>query len=102
MSLYGELQSRYPGSAEAEISYVSLGRVLLEQGQASSALAQFDRYLSRRPGGPLAQEALFGKASALARLGRLEEERRTWETLLARFPNSMYRDRAHERLGLPR
>jgi TolA-binding protein len=102
LSLYGELQSRYPGSAEAEISYVSLGRVMLEQGQASGALSQFDRYLARRSQGPLAQEALFGKASALSRLGRLEEERRTWETLLARFPTSIYRDRAHERLGLPR
>jgi TolA-binding protein len=102
LSLYGELQSRYPGSAETEISYVSLGRVMLELGQASGALSQFDRYLSRKPRGPLAQEALFGKASALARLGRLEEERRTWETLLAQFPKSVYRDRANERLGLPR
>jgi TolA-binding protein len=75
---------------------------MLEQGQASGALSQFDRYLARRSQGPLAQEALFGKASALSRLGRLEEERRTWETLLARFPTSIYRDRAHERLGLPR
>jgi TolA-binding protein len=102
ISLYSELQSRYPGSAEAEISYVSLGRAMLEQGQAASALTQFDRYLSRKPEGPLAQEALFGKANVLARLGRLEEERRTWETLLARFPKSIYRDRAQERLGLPR
>ena len=102
VSLYGELQSRYPGSAEAEISHVSLGRVMLELGQSSGALSQFDRYLSRKPQGPLAQEALFGKASALARLGRGAEERRAWETLLARFPNSVYRDRANERLGLPR
>jgi TolA-binding protein len=75
---------------------------MLELGQSSGALSQFDRYLSRKPQGPLAQEALFGKASALARLGRLAEERRTWETLLARFPKSVYRDRANERLGLPR
>lgn len=102
LSLYGELQSRYPVSEETEISYVSLGRVMLDLGQSSGALSQFDRYLSRKPQGPLAQEALFGKASALARLGRLEEERRAWQTLLARFPNSVYRDRANERLGLPR
>jgi TolA-binding protein len=102
IALYGELQRRYPGSAEAEISYVSLGRTLLEQGQAAIALGQFDRYLSRNAQGPLAQEALVGKANALARLGRLDAERGTWETLLARFPKSIYRDRAHERLGLPR
>jgi TolA-binding protein len=102
LSLYGELQRRYPASAEAEVSHVSLGRVMLDLGQTSGALTQFDRYLSRKPGGPLAQEALFGKASALARLGRLDDERRTWETLLARFPKSIYRDRANERLGQPR
>jgi TolA-binding protein len=102
LSLYSELQSRYPGSAEAEIAHVSLGRVMLELGQSSGALGQFDQYLSRKPQGPLAQEALFGKASALSRLGRLEEERRTWEILLARFPRSVYRDRANDRLGRPR
>jgi TolA-binding protein len=102
LSLYSELQSRYPGSAEAEIAHVSLGRVMLELGQSSGALGQFDQYLSRKSQGPLAQEALFGKASALSRLGRLEEERRTWETLLARFPKSVYRDRANDRLGRPR
>jgi TolA-binding protein len=102
LSLYGELQRRYPGSAETEVSHVSLGRVMLDLGQFSGALTQFNRYLSRKPGGSLAQEALFGKASALARLGRTEEERRTWESLLAQYPKSIYRDRASERLGQPR
>jgi TolA-binding protein len=102
LSLYGELQKRYPGSAEAEVSHVSLGRVMLDLGQLSGALTQFNRYLSRKPGGSLVQEALFGKASALARLGRTEEERRTWETLLAQFPKSIYRERANERLEQPR
>jgi TolA-binding protein len=76
--------------------------VLLDLGQSESALSQFDRYLARRPDGPLAQEALFGRASALARLGRTEEERRTWQDLLARFPKSVYRDRASQRLQQPR
>jgi TolA-binding protein len=102
LSLYSELQRRYPGSAEADVSHVSLGRVMLDLGQFSGALTEFNRYLSRKPGGSLAQEALFGKASALARLGRTDEERRTWETLLAQFPKSVYRDRASERLGQPR
>jgi TolA-binding protein len=98
--LYRALQQRYPRSPEVEVSRVSLGRVELELGAARAALDQFERYLSKRPRGPLAEEALFGKASALERLARAKEERRTWEQLLATFPGSLYAERARTRLGI--
>ncbi len=97
-TLYRELQRRYPRSPEAEISYVSLGRVQLELGDTRDALEQFERYLAKQPRGPLAEEALFGKASALERLGRSADERRTWDALLAAYPSSVYADRARDRL----
>jgi TolA-binding protein len=97
-NLYRQLQQLYPRSAEVEVSYVSLGRVELELGEPRDALEQFDRYLAKSPRGALAEEALFGKASALERLGRGAAERAVWQTLLADHPSSVYADRARHRL----
>lgn len=100
-ALYRELQRRYPRSPEAIISHVSLGRVLLELDDVDGALDQFDDYLARSPRGALAEEARFGRASALGRLGRSAEERRAWQDLLEAFPSSVYAERARARLGTP-
>jgi TolA-binding protein len=97
-ALYRQLQQLYPRSPEVEVSHVSLGRVHLELGEARDALEQFERYLAEHPRGPLAEEALFGQASALERLGRTAAERRTWQALLAAYPSSVYAARARHRL----
>jgi hypothetical protein len=99
-ALYRELQGRYPTSAEALVSRVSFGRVLLDRlDDPAGALAQFDGYLAQTAHTSLAEEALSGRASALSRLGRPEAERETWRTLLARYPLSVYADRARVRIG---
>ncbi len=95
--LYRKLQKLFPGSPQAEISYATLGSLLVEQGRPQEALGQFDHYVER--GGPLLEDVLAGKASALARLGRSSDERRTWETLVSRFPSSVYAGRAKARLA---
>jgi TolA-binding protein len=95
--LYRKLQRSYPGSAEAEVSYATLGSLLLERGRAQEALTQFDHYIEH--GGALLEDVLAGKASALSRLGRARDERRTWEGLLSRFPSSVYAARARARLA---
>jgi TolA-binding protein len=100
--LYQELQQRHPRSPEAEVSRVALGRLLLDRSQdPNAALEQFDRAI-HSPGqsgqAGLAEEALFGRATALMRLGRMDDERKTWLELLERFPGSVYADRAHTRL----
>jgi len=97
--LYRQLQQLHPRSPEALVSHVSLGRVHLELAEARDALGQFERYLAKLPRGPLAEEALFGKASALQRLGDAAAERRTWQALLSVYPSSVYADRARHRLG---
>jgi TolA-binding protein len=97
IALYRELQQGYPSSAEASLSRVSLGRLLLARGQLDGALVQFSTYL--RGGGPLEEEALLGKAKTLAALGRTGDERATWQALLRRFPRSVYAAEARERLG---
>jgi len=95
--LYRLLQRKFPGSQEAQLSLVTLGSLQLNGGNASGALATFNRYLSRG-GRSLEAEALYGKAQALRRLGRTGEERSVWERLLARYPGSGYAPQARERL----
>jgi TolA-binding protein len=99
LGIYQELQARFPGSPEAVLSHVMVGRLQLGRGNNTLALAEFGRYLRAEPGGALAQEALEGKARALERLGRVREERAAWKRLLSRYPNSIYARTARERLG---
>ena len=101
--LYRELETRYPGSVEAVVSHVSLGRLLLDRHHdASAALRHFDSYLTQHAQTALAEEALFGRATALLQLGRRDDERATWQQLLAEYPASVYAKRARARLQDPR
>lgn len=100
-ALYRRLQHEHPTSAESQASRVSLGRLLLDkQGDATGALEQFDAYLKgEATDGALAEEARIGRALALQRLGKKRDERRAWEELVAKHPQSLYVTRARERLG---
>jgi tetratricopeptide (TPR) repeat protein len=97
---YQKLQRLYPGSPEALVSHVSLGR-LERSANPGAALRHFDAYLAQSSHRTLAEEALFGKASCLAALGRTLDERATWTELLRRFPSSVYAPRARARLSDP-
>ncbi len=99
LRLYRQLQRIHPDSPEAQLSYVITGRMLLANGNADAAAAAFDRYLAVAANAGLAAEALQGKAQALQRLGRRSEERRVWQRLLERFPDSVYGELARERLA---
>ncbi|MDF2694474.1 MAG: hypothetical protein K0S65_2857 [Labilithrix sp.] len=99
--LYRELQSTYPSSAEAVISFVTLGRLELDRGHASLALAQFERYLETNTT-ELREDALAGRASALENLGRRADELRAWEALLSEYPRTLLATHAKERLAVLR
>jgi TolA-binding protein len=94
---YSDLIARYPGSDEARLARVSLGKLLLAKGNASGAAREFDEYL-KGGHGQLTEEALVSRAQSLQKLGHAEAERRTWQGLLAGYPNSVYSAEAKRRL----
>jgi len=93
---YRALIAKYQGSAEAPASLVALGRMLLDDGDASGALRCFDDYLRR--GGGLGEDVMLGRALALHNLGRSDDESSAWSALLASYPRSVHAERARRRL----
>ena len=97
LDLDGELEHRYPTSREAQVSRQIIGRLLLDRGNPTGALARFDSYLAAGAG-DLAEEAMVGRATALDRLGRSDEATHAWSAVAAAFPDSPYAARARARL----
>jgi TolA-binding protein len=103
---YRELLENYPNAPEADLSRATLGRLLLDDGDATAALPLFDAYLQRaepRAGvqssdGALREETMVNRATALDRLHRGNEEADAWQSLLDAYPQSMHAERARERL----
>jgi hypothetical protein len=95
--LYHLLQDQFPGSAEAELSRVTLALLLLDSGDARGALTGFERYLAGWSRG-LEAEALVGRARALGRLGRRDLEVAAWHEVRRKYPRSIYGRQASERL----
>jgi TolA-binding protein len=98
MRLYAELQRRFPSSAEAKLSHVSMGKLLLSVGKFADAERKFSDYLAAG-GGPLSEEAWVGEAQSFRGQGRAADERRAWRELLQRFPSSVYAQRARQQLA---
>ncbi|HXK16790.1 MAG TPA: tetratricopeptide repeat protein [Polyangiaceae bacterium] len=99
IALSQQLLSQFPRSAEALSTHLSLGMLKLQQGRAAEALTEFQAYEQQGSGATLA-EALWGKAQALQRLGRANEERAALTQLLARYPHGAYSAAAQKRLAL--
>jgi len=98
VALYRRLEHEFPASPEAGVAALPLGGLLLDRGEARSALAQFDRHVRGARGNRLLPEALYGRGRSLAALGNRAEERRTWTMLLEQFPESPYAGHARRRL----
>jgi len=96
--LYRSLQSRYPSSAESELSRALLAQLLLERGNPEAALVGFDRYLAE--GAPvLGAEALVGRARALEQLNKSTQAAAAWQEVQRRFPGSVHARLAATRLA---
>jgi hypothetical protein len=81
------LFSLHGSSAEARAARVAYGELLLASpGKEALALSSFERYL--REGGPLVEEAHYGRIRSLRSLGRTAEEKTFILEFLAMFPQS--------------
>jgi outer membrane protein assembly factor BamD (BamD/ComL family) len=98
ISLYETLEDRFGASPEAAQSEISVGTLELALNDPARALGAFDSYVGHTPAGPLAEEALFGRARSLRMLGRTADERQTWQSLVTRYPGSTYEPMARSRL----
>lgn len=98
VTLYRDLATRFPASHEATAGQAVVAQILLDRGDAPAALGHFDAYLAR--GGALGEDALAGRALALQRLGRRNEEAQAWSALLAAYPNSVHAARARAQLAI--
>jgi TolA-binding protein len=96
--LYLQLQDRFPGAVEAELSRVTLALLQLDTGNADSALRGFEGYLAG-PSRVLEAEAMVGRARALGRLGLREREISAWRDVLSKYPSTIYGRQASERLA---
>jgi outer membrane protein assembly factor BamD (BamD/ComL family) len=100
LSRYDALDRQFPGTSEARLAKATTAKLLLDRGDASGALARFDSYLAS--GSPeLREEAMAGRATALERLGRGDDESRAWASLLATYPRTPYAAHARARVGRP-
>lgn len=89
--------ARFPGTREAALSHAALGRLLLDRGEAASALEAFDSYLAT--GDQVLREDVQGsRALALQALGREAAERSAWEAVLREYPAGVFAPRARTRL----
>ncbi len=92
---YRDLIAAWPESPEAHTGAVSLGQVQLERKRHKSALAAFDRYLGHG-GGPLAEEARWGKIQALHAMGRTEARDAAIASLEKASAGSVYLGKARK------
>lgn len=96
IATYRRLQATFPETPEARLSFAFAGQLLLKLRRPDDALAQFDRHL--KAGGAVGEEALAGRATALEELQRSADAIAAWKSLLARYPGSVYAERARARL----
>ncbi len=89
--------ARFPNAPEAALAHAELGRLLLDRGEAASALESFEAYLASHDQ-VLREDVEGARAMALQALGRADAERRAWEAVLRDYPTGVYAPRARARL----
>jgi tetratricopeptide (TPR) repeat protein len=95
---YARLRTSHPRSKEAHVALLSMGELQLSHlGNASAALRWFQTYVDA--GGPLVQEARYGKIRALRQLGRTAQEKREIQRFLSDYPHSVQTPGLRARAG---
>lgn len=97
-SAYEKLIATYPSSSEARAALVSLGRVQASRGKHATAVTMFTKYLAAG-GGPLGEEAHYGKIGSLHALGRTADRDKAIDALASAHPRSVYLSKARALAG---
>ena len=95
IAAYEGLVDDHPSASSSKTAMVTLGQLYLDRNKAKPALAWFDRYLAK--GGPLAEDAAYGRIRALRALGRGGDEKKATEAFLAKYPSSSYAAKLRDR-----
>lgn len=91
LDAYDALERVHPDSRATRSSRIAHAQLLLDaRGDATSALALYERYLRVSAAGPLAEEARLGRARSLERLGDHTRALAAWRELLAHHPQSIH------------
>ena len=89
------LRRRFPGSTDARVAALSLGRLAEAQGDSRTALSWLDLYLTEAPSGTYASEALGRKMKLVQELSGSAAARPLAGDYLRRFPSGTYAQAAH-------
>jgi len=92
---YEQLLTQHGKHPLASSSLVAAAQLHVELGHPRKALRYFDRYLAK--GGPLSEEASFGRIAALQSLGQQSLATAAIADFQRRFPASSYRARLRPR-----
>lgn len=87
-ALQGEVKPVDDGLSR-QVAAIREARAAIRRGDGTTALSALDRGLPPGQSGPLEQEAILARVSALCLLGDVATARRTAEQFLARFPDSL-------------
>jgi hypothetical protein len=98
LARYDALETQFPATREARVAKATTGKLLLDRGDSVGALARFDAYLASGSS-ELREEVMAGRATALERLGRADEESRAWSALVAAYPATPYGAHARARIA---
>jgi len=94
-------RQRFPDTPAAHSAAFFLGRLADDRGEVAAGLAWYRRYLSERPQGPYAAEALGRKMLAVERIAGRDAARSVAAEYIERFPNGTYLLQAHSILANP-
>jgi ferric-dicitrate binding protein FerR (iron transport regulator) len=99
--IYRSVHARSPSSESGRAALMALASLQLSSlNDPKAALASFDRYLAAG-GGPLRQQADYGRIRALRSLGRTAEELKATRAFIERYPKAPEARLLRERSSKP-
>lgn len=82
-----KIAEAYRGTGAGRHAELLAAAALFQEGKYAEARQQFDQFLQRHTGGPLAAAAAFGRAACLDALNQTNEAIAAYQRLLSQFPN---------------